>query len=525
MIGKLLLLLRTVRYLRIKQVVYQIYYRLKPLKALSYYENDNIHFSSLKFSFNNVSSDAYKGNNSFVFLNQPKQFPATINWNFQDHGKLWNYNLQYFNFLNQEGLSNDLKETWLSEIGNSLKKGTLPLEPYPVALRVMNTIRYLSSNENNNIQIIKDVYAQLNFLYHHLEYHLLGNHLLEDAFALFMGGKAFNEEAWIEKSKTILYKELDEQILSDGAHFELSMMYHQIILFRVLELIDWHSRSTVPDIKFLNYVKEKANKMLSWLKSISFNNGDIPHFNDSAPGIAFTSPELFAFAQQLGLPEPSVVPLTDSGYRKFENGKYECVIDVGAIAASYQPGHTHADIFSFVLCQHHSPLIVDVGTSTYEKGEQRNYERSTKAHNTVVIENENQFEVWGGFRVGRRASVKIINETDSSIIASHDGYSKLFNAVHERSFYFEQGSIRIVDTIHNSNKVNAKSYIHFHPDCKVEEKDGRIMINNIAEISFINAKKTDLELYKYASGYNSYRDAKALVVEFRESLESMIKFV
>lgn len=526
MVKKFFLLFRTVRYLKVRQIVYQVYYRLKPLKTLTHYKKNRIRFFLLKFSIQYTTPNSYKEKNSFIFLNQLHLFPKEILWDFMDYGKLWNYNLQYFNFLHQKGLIKAVKDDLLCDINKWLETGQLRLEPYPVSLRVINTIRYLSlSGANNNGTIIADIYAQLNYLYSHLEYHLLGNHLLENAFALLMGGEAFEENKWTKKAKSILYKELDEQILNDGGHFELSLMYHQIILFRVLELIDWYSQSKEPDLKFLNFVKRKAVAMLNYLKSVGFKNGDISHFNDSAPGIGFTSQELFAFAQQLKLPEPKVIPLRESGYRKFGNENYECILDAGSIAPSYQPGHSHADSFSFVLHYHHVPFIVDVGISTYEKGDIRNYERSTKAHNTVEIENENQSEVWGGFRVGRRANVKIINETDSAITASHDGYKSLFNAIHKRGFYFEPNSVRLVDVIKNSKTVDGKSYLHFHPDCKVEEKHGRFMINNVAEISFINANRTDLESYKFALGYNLYQEAKVLVAEFHISIETLITFV
>ena len=71
-----------------------------------------------------------------------------------------------------------------------------------------------------------------------LEYHLLGNHLLENGFSLLFGAYYFQDENLYKKAKEILEKELNEQILDDGAHFELSPMYHQLMLFRVLDCIN-----------------------------------------------------------------------------------------------------------------------------------------------------------------------------------------------------------------------------------------------------------------------------------------------
>ncbi|MBA2561794.1 MAG: alginate lyase family protein [Chitinophagaceae bacterium] len=479
----------------------------------------------MKFSIQFNTPASYKERNTFIFLNQLHQFKNEINWNFQAYGKLWNYNLQYFNFLHQNDLTNIVKENLLCDIHKWLKKGQLKLEPYPVSLRIMNTIRYLSSSiEKNNNSIAEDTYAQLNYLYNHLEYHLSGNHLLENAFALLMGGAAFEEHKWIKKAKSVLYSELDEQILNDGGHFELSLMYHQVILFRVLELIDWYSQSKEPDLKFLDYVRVKAGVMLNLLKSASFKTGDIPHFNDSAPGIAFTSRELFAFAQKLSLTEPIIIPLKESGYRKFGNEIYECLLDVGSIAASYQPGHSHSDVFSFVLYKSTKPFIVDVGTSTYEIGQKRDYERSTSAHNTVVVQGQNQSEVWESFRVGRRASVKIINESGFHLEAKHNGYYPAFGIYHTRKFEFHKKAIEIEDDI---GHINGKLLLHFHPDCELIESDENnlILIKERASVKFENTNQVYLKEYEFAEGFNQYRKAFKVEVDFKSKIKTTIKFL
>ena len=69
------------------------------------------------------------------------------------------------------------------------------------------------------------------------------------------------------------------------------------------------------------------------------------------------------------------------------------------LGADYQPGHSHSDTFNFELYVQKFPLIVDTGISTYEKNEIRQKERSTLSHNTVMIGDNDQTKVWGGFRV------------------------------------------------------------------------------------------------------------------------------
>ena len=69
---------------------------------------------------------------------------------------------------------------------------------------------------------------------------LLGNHLFENAKALIFAGCFFEgapADAWFECGAQVLGKELGEQILPDGGYFELSPMYHSIILEDILDLL------------------------------------------------------------------------------------------------------------------------------------------------------------------------------------------------------------------------------------------------------------------------------------------------
>lgn len=522
MINKIRLLFDTVRHLKFTQVFHQIYYRLRPTKTLAHYcpnDSEPKLLNRLVFDFSFRVPEYAKTDLTFDFLNLSKQFSNEIDWDFQGYGKLWNYNLQYFNYLHQADLDNEIKDSWLLEINDWLVTGKLKLEPYPVSLRIMNTIRYYSSRGEHNSLVVKSLYSQLNYLTKHLEYHLLGNHLLENAFALMMGGFMFNEKSWIDRAKKILNKELDEQILDDGGHFELSPMYHQIVLFRMLELIEWYGNSDQQDLVFMTFLKNKVNRMLGWLEKMTFGNGDIPHFNDSATGIALSSQELFQYAERLGLGRIDV-DLNNSGYRRFIQGSYDCIIDVGAVGPSYQPGHSHADALSFVLYNKDKPLIVEAGTSTYQIGEKRNYERSTAAHNTVVVRNTNQSEVWGGFRVGKRAHVNILKEDTNQLLTEHNGYLHNFKVMHNRSFLFFEKEIRIKDEI---GKENGTFYLHFHPECQVKVlTQNEIEIEGVGTIAFENANSLLLEKYEFADGYNQYLQATVLVVGFNNILNTSI---
>ena len=120
---------------------------------------------------------------------------------------------------------------------------------------------------------------------------------------------------------------------------------------------------------------------------------------------------------------PEVPPWVPVDIRKFNKGEFEVLFDACPVLPAYQPGHTHADTLQVLLRYKDKDILVDTGISTYEKNSRRQEERSTVSHNTVSVDDKNSSDTWGGFRVGKRAEVQILNENDQYIKARHNGYS------------------------------------------------------------------------------------------------------
>lgn len=518
MLKKLSLLYNTIKHLKPIQIKYQLLYRIRKAKPLEAYRVpvDTKHINSLQFAASPPVYKSYLGDNEFSFLNRDHQFGEAIDWRFQEYGALWNYNLQYLNVLLQEDVELPEKLRLL----NSVYSSGIILEPYPVSLRSINVMHLISEQKCQDERLIENLYAELNFLSGRLEFHLLGNHLLENIFALLMGGAFFNNKDWITTAQTLLEKELNEQILSDGGHFELSPMYHQIIFFRILELIDWYSDWENRQTAFEGFLREKAAKMWAWLRNMSFENGDIPHFNDSAVRIAYSTTWLSHYAEKLDIQKVEL-SLGESGYRKINTGTYECRVDCAAIGASYQPGHAHADALSFILYHNNAPLLVEQGTSTYDIGAKRTEERNTKAHNTVAVNNQNQSQVWSGFRVGNRAQTRILEDKTAIVKARHDGYKNL-GSLHTRTFQFLKETILITDELEGDK--SGVAYFHVHPRCEVKQLTAdSFTLKEGVHIQFHNFVQIKTVSYQLADGYNNYQEGTCLVVSFVGALTTKIE--
>ena len=517
---KLQLLFNTLKHLKLIQVYYQILLRIKRrLPSIVKVTNLSNQVVFLKWEKQVITPLTYFEGNSFKFLNIEHVFESQINWNFKKNKKLWLYNLNYFDFLNQENIS---KESGLNliykfiESDSKIKDG---LEPYPTSLRIINWIKFISKHRIKDKIIDKILANHVSLLNKNLEYHLLGNHLLENAFALLFGAYYFGDETIYRTSKKLLESELNEQILYDGGHFELSPMYHQLLLTRLLDCINLVDNNRWKEDSLLKMMKEKAGRMLSWLREMTYQNGQIPLVNDSAYGIAVCSKQIFDYAKSLKL-KTHHSSLSDSGYRRWNDGHAEILMDVGQIGPNYIPGHAHADTFNFEFVYKGRPIIVDPGISTYEKNSRRQLERSTESHNTIRLDGKDSSEVWGGFRVARRAKIISFKEGENKIIATHDGYKRM-GAFHTRSFSKLDKKIIIEDIIVSKKSHQIESFLHFHPDCNISVEEDKIKVDSDITIAFKNHRNLIVEEYDFPFGYN--RTKKACKIRALTEKQSKIK--
>ncbi|GAB3027596.1 heparinase II/III domain-containing protein [Spirosoma pulveris] len=536
------LIWRTVRHLTRRQIIFQVLIRIRHRPKLRFSKTiPATYFLTVPKADKSITYET----GVFTFLNRtyvPKG--GVIDWNGQQqetagYGKLWTYHLNYFDFLNQPGL---LPEAGVALIRmfirqtSSLQDG---LEPYPTSLRIMNWIQFLSRHQLQDKAIDHHLAAQIALVSRRVEYHIGGNHLLENGFALLLGALYYRNERWFAKGAALVQAELRTQVLADGGHYERSPMYHQLLLDQLLTVLvvlqsdGWHRGLNAT---FTDFLAAKAHQMGGWLDRITFRNGDVPMVNDSAYGVAPTTARLREKAVSLFTGQGSCESETvfsgrnkpaDTGYRMFRQDRYELFVDVGPVGPTEQPGHAHADTFSFILYADGFPLLVDSGTSTYEPGPRRAWERSTAAHNTIEVSGVNSSEVWANFRVGRRARVTTLDDTPVRLTARHDGYRQL-GVLHERTWVMHPTSITIFDwlqTIRNrhNNIPTGLARFHVHPEVSVQITGQTVKAGNWAFAFLAETKPiVSLESYAMAGGFNQLKVGYCIRVDFSGSLKTIL---
>jgi hypothetical protein len=515
---RILRIYNTVKYLKSIQVLYQFWYRILKYFSFSSHQKqiplivDGTDFFRIPFI---LPKARYFHPNKFIFLNLSKEYDQTINWDEKEYGKLWNYNLQYLDYINQQNIDQKTAIALIHSLSKEIFAGRIKNEPYPASLRILNLIKFIHRTNEKNGMVLTFLNNQITYLRKNKEYHILGNHLLENAFALTAGAMVCRCHKLFKASSRLLMAELNEQILPDGAHFERSVMYHAILFERLLDLINMCQKIDVDESDKLKLELTKfAEKMLGFLPQICFSNMDMPMFNDASNGISSSMNELIHYASNLGI-KPFPIQLKECGYRKLLSENYELVMDVEGIAPDYQPGHAHADSTSFVCYVNHEPFLVETGTSTYQADKRRAIERASSSHNVVVVNQINSADVWGAFRVGKRPKVKILKEESNELVVTHNAYSDQGVWSLKRSINVGQ-NLTITDEVKANRKLDSCiAYFHFHPEVQITLNEKEALIHSeIANLKFEGALKIELNSYEFAEGFNKTKLAMSAVVHF-----------
>ena len=414
-----------------------------------------------------------------VFINETGTF---FDWNDPQHSKLWLYNLHYFDDLNSHDALDrfdkhrELVSKWINENPPGCGNGW---EPYPISLRVVNWIKWLLVHGNATDTQLESLALQAKFLYQSLETHLLGNHLFANAKALLFAGlyfKGSEADRWLERALDLLAREVPEQILEDGGNFELSPMYHATMNADLLDIISLLSSYQHNSCRWLEEdCRKRLPEMLQWLAVMTHPDGGVSLFNDTAIDIAPTQAQLAVVAKAYDVALPSLTQgmlthLEASGYFRLNLEEAVLIGDIGRVGPDYIPGHAHADTLSFELSLFSRRLIVNSGTSLYGTSAERERQRGTAAHSTVVIDGENSSEVWGGFRVARRAAPfdVLVDKMSNTVRCSHDGYVRLAGQpIHTRQWRYGKRHVSILDRVTGRYK-SAEARYHLHPEWVTE---------------------------------------------------------
>jgi len=370
-------------------------------------------------------------------------------------------------------------------------------------------------------RICKSLFAQLDHVHRYPSVYTSPNtHVIGEATALFIAGCLFRElpqaGAWLQFATATLIREMGRQVSKEGVYSEASTYYHCYaadFYLEVLSLARWN-RISLPE-----WTWKRLEQMLELVMHISRPDGSIPLIGDDDGGRALalsledyrcfrdglsSGAVLFGRAdfkyQARSFSEESLWLLSAGAWRIFgavpaqapaelgrsypDSGYFiqhsgwnpedtHVVFDCGGLGRPTH-AHAHADALSFTLFSQGRDILIDPATFVYNAAnEWRNYFRSTRAHNTVVVDGKNQSEPGASFSWKREARVHLHNTfrlTDVEYVdGEHGGYRALRNPItHRRRLFHVRPDYWIVlDELRGTGTHQFEFLYHFAADTEL----------------------------------------------------------
>ncbi len=360
-------------------------------------------------------------------------------------------------------------------------------------------------------RLLKTLIAQGRHIEDYLSHYFSPNtHLTGEALGLFYLGAALPElrraRAWRDTGLRILIEQLPRHVRSDGVYFEQSSYYHRYTADFYIHVA---ALTRAAKMELSAEVERGLSLLLDHLMWIARPDGSSPLIGDDDGGrlvtLGFRQPDDFrdtlaagaamfgradwkfvagdAPVETLWLLGPEGLAHYDrihSGPPKecshaFEEGGYYVIRDGWAEDSTWAlvdcgphgsigGGHAHADALGLEFAAGGQTWLVDPGTFTYTGDpRQRDWFRSTEAHNTVTVDGESQSTPAGPFSWSRPAQ-SIAHEFVSSdgfdyFEGSHDGYQRLSDPVnHTRSLLLVKGEVALTSAC-ESQDSQAPSYV------------------------------------------------------------------
>lgn len=399
-----------------------------------------------------------------------------------------------------------------------------------VALRAMNLIAAFTlfrGSPNLSEERLMMLLAMLDQHGAHIERNLefshvvTSNHYLSDIAGLLWLGLALPElssaRTWRDWAMAEMLREMDKQILPDGADYEASTGYHRLVLELILYSFILCQTN---NIEIEECYWQKLRAMLGYLRAILRPDGFAPLVGDTdggqvlpiarraaddhayllAPGaVVFQDSDLKLTG--LEAPEELLWTLGAKGVRAYEDlpqtgesrgsqafpdcGIYVqrhddlfLLFNASGAGVVGRGSHGHNDALAIEVSACRRAFIVDPGTYVYTADlRQRHLFRSTAYHSTLQIDEEEQNATneRTPFVIGDEAQPHVIRwesgEERDSVLAEHAGYERLAQAVrHRRKITFEKTERwwLVEDELLGTGEHTIKARFHFDTDLEVE---------------------------------------------------------
>jgi uncharacterized heparinase superfamily protein len=353
------------------------------------------------------------------------------------------------------------------------------------------------------------------------------NHYLADVTGLLWLGVMLPEleaaREWRDFGLGELLREMDKQLLPDGADYEASTGYHRLKLELFLySFVLCHLNGMTIEETYWN----KLRGMIEYVRAYLRPDGRAPLIGDSDSGqvlpIVRRTGDDHAYVVALGaavfqeprfkvaslpVPEEVLWILGAQGVRDYQSlpagetprsqafpdaGTYllreddlYLLFNASSSGVNGRGSHGHNDALSVEVSACGTAFIVDPGTHVYTADlKERHQFRSTTYHSTVEVDGleQNTTDEQAPFIIGNEAQPRVISwesgpETDV-VIAEHTGYRRLPQPLtHRRTVQFDKRERfwLVEDKLSGEGSHDLKFRFHFAPGLEVKTRSENIV--------------------------------------------------
>lgn len=485
-------------------------------------------------------------------------------------------------------------ESW--HTSNPLGRGVNWNCAMEVALRAMNMLgafnvfRHAPGFDEKKLSLLLKVLDQHGrYVHTHLEFSYIAtsNHYLSDVIGLLWLGIMLPEleqaQAWRTFALREMLREMEKQVLDDGADFESSTGYHRF----VLELFLYSfllCRANAIEIEERYW--KKLHQMLGYVRAYVRPDGGAPLIGDSDSGQVFpisrhrgddhsylrslgavvfndsqlkvddASPELLWILGAQGIEahskiEPEKVAqgsqsFPDAGVYIFRDRDLYLLFNASGAGINGRGSHGHNDALSIEVSACGRPFIVDPGTYVYTTDlHQRHLFRSTAYHSTVEVDGveQNTTDEAMPFVIGNEARPRVL-ECDffprfETATAEHYGYRRLPQpVVHQRRVRFneEKRYWLLSDRLTGAGEHSLSFRLHFAPGLEMSVRsDGMVdafdtmsgsrLLIAAYEVNGVQAHRPELEARFSSSDYATKEPSISACWSMRTGLPFELNFV
>jgi len=372
------------------------------------------------------------------------------------------------------------------------------------------------------------------YIRRNLEYSYIAtsNHYMTDVVGLVWLGVLLPEldeaKGWRDFGLREMLREIDKQILPDGADFEASTGYHRLILELLLYtfILCRENQVEIPARYWT-----KLHQMLEFARVYLRPDGLAPLIGDTDSGqvlpvqhraaddhayllsigaVVFKDPRLKLASTSA--PDELRWVLGDGGVAPFESmtanaeletsrafpdagiyimrdrDLYLC-FNASGVGMNGRGSHGHNDALSIEVSAFGTAFISDPGTYVYGADpEARHAFRSTRYHSTVQIDGheQNTTDVKVPFVIGNEAEPKVLswesNKSADVVSAEHYGYRRFESPVtHRRTVTFDktQRTWTLVDEFPGQGEHEFEVRFHFCPDLDISLRDSSVVARGV----------------------------------------------